>query len=177
MKKIALVIVILIILAGAVGFGLQKFGILDLKKIAFNKIRTVPVVKDVVASQDIQQNLQKTIEQKRAELNELSAANEKLKNNLQRKETELENKIEKINNLENQLAEMETEKQQEEAKIKKLVKIYEAMEVEKVAQVIVELKDELAIKILQRLDSEKAGEILGQLPTQDAVNYSDSLSN
>jgi len=176
-KKISLAIIILIILASGVAFGLQKFGVVDLKGMAVKKAKTIPVVKEVIASKDIQKALQKKINASKDKLQELQKNNQSLKSKLQSKESELETKLEELKSLKQKLNNLQVKKEKEANKVKNLVDIYEAMSSQKAGEVIVELNDELATKLLKRLDSEKAGEILNQLSPEDAAKYSELLSN
>lgn len=177
MKKVLWGILAMILSIIVVAIGLQMFGIIDVKGIAINQIKKIPAAKEVIASQEIQEELETELEQKEKKINELTQENKKLENKLNSRESKLEDKQSTIEDLEQQLADLESQQQKRKNRIKKLVAMYQAMDAANVAQIITELKDDLVIRILQELEEEHAGDILSQLPPQEAARYSAILSS
>ncbi|ADL13146.1 MotE family protein [Acetohalobium arabaticum] len=176
MKKFFLSILAIILSIIVVVIGLQMFGIMDVKGIAINQMKKIPVAKQMIAGQEIQTELEAELEQEEEKVAELTQENQELKNRLEGRNSELKDKQSTIETLEEELANLETQQQERKNRIKKLVDMYQAMDAANVAQVIPELKDSLAIRILQELEAEHAGDILSQLPPEEAARYSDILS-
>ncbi|MDX5476586.1 MAG: hypothetical protein LPK00_13705 [Bacillaceae bacterium] len=99
-----------------------------------------------------------------------------LERQLQEKQNEILKLQEQLKDASMKINELESEREEIKKSIKELSNMYERMPTRKAAQIMVELEEELALKILTSLSSNKVSAILAQLDPTEAAKFTKLLS-
>lgn len=99
-----------------------------------------------------------------------------LERQLQEKQNEILKLQEQLKDASMKINELESEREEIKKSIKELSNMYERMPTRKAAKIMVELEEELALKILTSLSSNKVSAILAQLDPTEAAKFTKLLS-
>ena len=99
-----------------------------------------------------------------------------LERQLQEKQNEILKLQEQLKDASMKINELESEREEIKKSIKELSNMYERMPTRKAAQIMVELEEELALKILTSLSANKVSAILAQLDPTEAAKFTKLLS-
>lgn len=138
----------------------------------------VPILSGVIAQEEKQglEEYEAKIISLDAEIQNKNAQIDQLKKQLENKEIEKERYIQKQKSLEVTIDELKQMRDEEKRALKDIVSTYEAMSPKKSAPIILEMKDEEALKILSNLGSQSLAKILENMPPKDAAKYMEQLS-
>ncbi|WP_078547128.1 MotE family protein [Litchfieldia alkalitelluris] len=131
------------------------------------------MIKDenAIAQEKLEEKLSNEIANLQTDINHKDDTIEKLEASIQSKESELTTLKQELSQLNFQLAEMKEDKIIEENAVKDMTELYELMTPKKAAQIIPNLDDEDAKKILTSLKTDKLAAIMEKMSPEDAAKY------
>ncbi len=138
----------------------------------------VPILSGMIAKEE-KQNLEEfetKIINLDAEIQNKNAQIDQLKKQLENKEIEKERYVQQQKSLEATIDELKQMREEEKRAFKDIVSTYEAMSPKKSAPIILEMKDEEALKILSNIGTQSLAKILENMPPKDAAKYMEQLS-
>ncbi|QFT88870.1 MgtE intracellular N domain protein [Bacillus sp. THAF10] len=119
----------------------------------------------------------KTNEKQPAEKETSSQEMVQLEREINRKQQEITKLVAQLEQANKRIEDLETEQENVKASTKELAKLYEGMSTRKASEIILELEEEMAIRILQELSTAKTSSILGQMPPEQAARITTRLAN
>lgn len=110
-----------------------------------------------------------------AEIQNKDTQIENLQKQLDSKDNEKQQLVLEQNRLQEQIASLQKSQAQSTKDFKEIVSSYESMNPKSAAPIILQMKDENAVKILSKLSSEALASILEKMPANRAAKYTEML--
>ncbi|WP_249316609.1 hypothetical protein [Bacillus sp. FJAT-50079] len=111
-----------------------------------------------------------------AEIQDKDAEISQLKSQIESKEAEQDRLLLEQQRLEETIAELRQIQDENKRAFKEMIMTFEAMTAKKSAPIIMEMKEEEALKILANLSTESLAKVMENMPAKDAAAYSEKLS-
>lgn len=137
-------------------------------------IKKAPVVSSFVETED-EEILQNQIEEMRKETENKNVQIENLQGQISQKDSEIAELEEEIADLNVQLERRAETLLSEEETIKKLSNSFSGIEPATAAEIVVEMDETVALKLLEQMNDEERGSILGEMDPAQAAAFTDSL--
>ncbi|MFC0014350.1 MULTISPECIES: magnesium transporter MgtE N-terminal domain-containing protein [Allobacillus] len=139
-----------------------------------NQLKEAPIVASFVDSKD-EEILQSQLDEIQKESNNKNTQIENLQSQVSQKEA-------KIEELENEIADLNVELERreetlltEEEAIKKMSNSFSGIEPKIAAEIIIEMEEQVALKLLEQMSDDERGKVLGAMNPEQAASYTDSL--
>ena len=183
---------VFLLLASGAGAGLHFSGTWDARPLVWEAVPRIPYVgKGLADFFGIPEKYTLTVEERRAyELNERQRRLDERERNLRERESAVDAALADITGRTQVLADLEasmegvsarrtqeTASTTEKELIAQRVRDFSAMSARNSAQIVEEMKDELAVKILQGLTSEARASILGKMDAKNAARLVELMTN
>ncbi len=118
------------------------------------------------------------LREERRKLNQEKEFIAERKNELKRLESEVDKKLDELKRMREELRQLLADKDAaEEQRIAELSKIYQKMSPDRAAAIMVNLKEELAVSILNKMKIKSAAQVLSRMGKDKAVRLTTSFSS
>ncbi|MBS4193985.1 hypothetical protein KHA97_02705 [Bacillus sp. FJAT-49870] len=138
----------------------------------------VPVISSMIAgtAKDNLLEYEEKIVSLDAEIQNKNAQIDQLKSQIDKNETEKERFLLEKEQLEQTIDELRQMRDENKRAYKEIVSTYEAMAPKNAAPIILEMKDDEAVKVLSNIGTESLAKILEKMPPEQAAKYLEKLS-
>lgn len=138
----------------------------------------IPFISSLFDSNEMEnlEEYESRIVQLDAEIQNKNAEIDQLMMEINNSEKEIQQLLEDKEQLQATILELEQIREEQKRAFKEIVATYESMSPKKSAPILLEMKEEEALKILSNIRTETLAKILENLPPKDAANFIEKLS-